>query len=87
MAKKPVETQSGTRLPMDADGTVKAIEFGTYGTLAAGGLAAIGAANTAPLLLIAAVPFMGGIAGSAWGYVSGRRKGLADKKALREHAD
>jgi hypothetical protein len=41
MAKKPVETQSGARLPMDADGTVKAIEFGAYGTLAAGGLAAI----------------------------------------------
>lgn len=87
MAEKLANIETGMRLPVDAEGTVKAIEFGAYGTLVAGGLAAVAAANTAPLLLIAAVPFMGGIAGSAWGYVSGKRRSMADKEALREHAD
>lgn len=84
---RTIKTVDRNRLPMDAEGAVKALEFGAYGTFAAGGLAALVAANTAPLLLIAAVPVVGAATGSVWGYVSGRRNGIKKKQRAPESSN
>lgn len=69
--QKP-KASSVDQLPIDAQGTVKALEFGTYGTLASGALAAVAAAGAMPVLLVGAIPLVGGVGSAAFGYFSGR---------------
>lgn len=91
-ADKTPEVERGhdERLKVDAGGTIKALQFGTYGTLAAGVGAAAAAANALPLFVIGAVPLVGGLGSALYGYLSakdvnfGRPKPLAPAAKVKQ---
>ncbi len=60
------------RVKVDAGGTIKALQFGTYGTLAAGVGAAVAAANALPLFVVGAVPIAGAVGSALYGYFSAK---------------
>jgi len=67
-----VKSDHDERLKVDAGGTIKALQFGTYGTLAAGVVGAAAAANALPLIVIGAVPLVGGLGSALYGYLSAK---------------
>lgn len=68
--KRPgAEDRPAERLKLDAGGTIKALQFGTYGTLAAG-VGAAAAAGAMPLFVVGAVPLIGGVGSALYGYFS-----------------
>ena len=71
-AKVEEKTPSG-RLPIDASGTVRAIELGTFGSLVGGGLG-VAAVSVTPAIVAVALPVVGGLGMAAVGYWRGRDK-------------
>ena len=64
----------GDKLPIDANGTVKAIQMGAYGSLIGGGLGVAAAAAAAAPAVATALPLIGGVGMAALGYWRGRDK-------------
>lgn len=65
---------SGNRLPIDAGGTLRALQLGLAGVSAAGPLAVVLAANAVPVVLMGAMPVVLGAAGAWIGYLAGRNE-------------
>lgn len=73
MTAQVEEKTAGGRLPIDANGTVQAIQLGTYGSLVGGGLG-VAAVSLTPAIVALALPLIGGLGMAAVGYWRGRDK-------------
>lgn len=77
--EQPEKITDPAHVSFDGEGAVRAFRFGTVGTLAAGAGAAAAAGAAWPLLVIGAIPIIGGAGSAAYGYFTA--KDVAKRRA------